>query len=59
MFNFFYLYDISAELWHCMLRAGIQRRVLSRDQSEEMKILNVSFPLVEIEPTTVTFTVTR
>ena len=35
-----------------MLSGVIQRRVLSRYQGEEMKILNISFSRLRIEPTT-------
>ena len=35
-----------------MLSTGTQRRALSRHQSEEMKIVNISFPRVRIESTT-------
>ena len=35
-----------------MLIAGTQRRALPTFQSKEMKILNISLPQVEIEPTT-------
>ena len=38
---------------HCVLSCGTQRRALSRHQSNEMKILNILFPLMVIEPTTV------
>ena len=42
----------SAGFWeHCMLSGGTQRRTLPRYQSEETKILCISFPRVEIEPT--------
>ena len=43
----------SAKFWkHYVLSGGSQRRVLLQHQSEEMKILNISFPRVGIEPTT-------
>ena len=35
-----------------MLNGGTQRPVLARFQSEEMKLLNILFPRVGIEPTT-------
>ena len=35
----------------CLLSGGTQRRALPRPQSEELKILNISFPRVGIEPT--------
>ena len=35
-----------------MLSGGTQRRTLTLCQSEEMEILNISFPRVEIVPTT-------
>ena len=38
-------------MWSC----GTQRRALPRHQCEEMKILNISFLRVRIEPTTVVF----
>ena len=34
----------------CMLSGGTGRRALPRYQSEEMTILNISFPLNGIEP---------
>ena len=41
------------------LSVETQRRALLYYQSEEMKFLNISIPLVEIEPTTVALTVAR
>ena len=37
--------------WHCVLSGGTQRRAMPRHQVEEIKILNISFPRVECEPT--------
>ena len=37
---------------HCVLGRGAQRRALPRDQSEELKILNILFPQVGIKLTT-------
>ena len=37
---------------HCVLSGGTRRRALPRHQSEEMKMLNISFLPVGIEPTT-------
>ena len=34
-----------------MLSGGTQRRALPRKQGEEMKLLNILFPRVGIEPT--------
>ena len=52
-----------------MLSGGNQRRVLplhcvltqddSRPEQRKMKILDIPFPRVEIEPKTVAFTITR
>ena len=42
-----------------MLSGGTQRRALPRYQSEDRKILNISFPTVRIESRTVAITVTR
>ena len=36
----------------CVLSGGTQRRAFSRHQSVKIKILNISFPLFEIKPTT-------
>ena len=40
-------------LRHCVLNFGIQHLALTHCQSGKMKILNISCPLVKIEPTTV------
>ena len=37
---------------HCVLSGGTQRCALPRHQSEKVKILNITFPRVEIEITT-------
>ena len=42
-----------------MLSGGSQSRAWPRCQSEEMKMLSISFPQVGIEPTTVAFTIER
>ena len=42
--------QLSIEIWrHCEMSGGTQRRDSPRYQCEEMKILNISFPRVEIE----------
>ena len=38
---------------------GTQRRALPRYQSEEIKIYKISFPILDIETTTVAYTVAR
>ena len=44
---------LSEQFWrHCVLNGGTQRRALARQQSEEMKILNILFIRVGIESTT-------
>ena len=35
-----------------MWNSTIQRRILPRYQSENMRVLNIQFPRAEIEPTT-------
>ena len=35
---------------HCVLGGGTQHRALLRYQSEEVKILNISFPELELNP---------
>ena len=42
-------------LKYCVPSGGTRRCVLSRYYSEEMKIQNISFPRVGIEPTTLAF----
>ena len=44
--------------FQCVLRREIQRCAMPRYQREKMKILNVAFPRVGIEPTTVAFAAT-
>ena len=42
-------FPLSAEYWrHCVLSGGTQRGALHRYQSEEMKILNISYSLMGI-----------
>ena len=38
--------------WPCVLGDGSQHRYLPRHQNKKIKILNISFPQVRIEPTT-------
>ena len=38
---------------HCVFNGGTQRSTLPRYQSEELKILNISFPRMVMQPTTV------
>ena len=49
-------FPLSAEIWiHCVMSGETQRHVLPRQQSEVIKILNISLGCVEwvgIEPTT-------
>ena len=50
----------SAEfLRHCVLSSEAQRCALPSYQIEEMRVLNVSFPRVEMEPSIVALTAAR
>ena len=44
---------------HYVLSGGTQRRALPHYQSEEIKILNISFPRIGMEPTACPSTVAR
>lgn len=48
--------QFSAEFWHSVLSGGTQNRVFSRRQSEETKVLNISFNRMRIKSTTIAFT---